>query len=171
MVRPGRDLLSGGSGSDRLVGGPGDDILISGTTRYDDDETALRAIAGTWTREDLGYIQRVVRLIQGVGTDGAITLSAAEVWDDDIEDKLTGGAGTDWFLASSTGRARDKVTDWHCYEMLAVYQNSYLIEAKRLSFLSSCPKKVRESLPPKMLMPPDIHRESVILYRASGIRK
>ena len=55
----GRDLLIGGDGADRLVGEGGDDILVAGSTAYDSNWEALRAIRNEWTRTDIAYASRV----------------------------------------------------------------------------------------------------------------
>jgi Ca2+-binding RTX toxin-like protein len=104
----GRNLLIGGKGKDRIVGGSGDDILIAGWTAYDASPTALDAVLHEWTRTDRTYAQRVDALKAGVGDGGAVKLTAATVFSDADEDKLTGSAGNDWFFYDST---RDKVTD------------------------------------------------------------
>ncbi len=110
----GADILIGGQGIDRLVGGPGDDILIGGATTFDADTTALAALHTAWTSGGSAD-QRVNALLTG---SGGVTLSSsgagATVQEDGAIDKLTGAAGTDWFLTGSG----DVATDRHPFEFL-----------------------------------------------------
>ncbi len=116
----GRDLLIGGDGSDRIVGNHDDDILISGRTAFDSHSVALLAIMDEWTRVDRDYATRVANL-RGNGTDGLnqhfflkVDGDDQTVFDDDARDILTGGWGTDWFLANSQHDdegTRDWITD------------------------------------------------------------
>ncbi|MBI4737436.1 MAG: hypothetical protein HY766_15480, partial [candidate division NC10 bacterium] len=109
----GRDLLIGGLGADRLVGDCGDDLLIAGPTRYDANPEALRAILREWTRTDLAYGERVDHLRNGGGWNGDVTLNKTTVVGDSAKDKLTGGAGKDWFLSDG----QDKLTDRQAAEI------------------------------------------------------
>jgi hypothetical protein len=89
---------------DRLSGAGDDDILIAGSTRYDDDPVALRAVLAEWNRRDLGYAERVDRLQGGVGSGGQVRLDASAVADDGRRDQISSGPGLDWFFASPGDR-------------------------------------------------------------------
>jgi Ca2+-binding RTX toxin-like protein len=117
-----RDLLIGGDGSDLIVGNASDDILIAGTTAYDNNPVALKAILAEWLRTDHTYAQRVNNLRDGSGTadrsNGSYFLRAeaanpgdATVFDDGNMDIMSGNAGTDWFLFNKDSGVRDLVTD------------------------------------------------------------
>jgi Ca2+-binding RTX toxin-like protein len=115
----GRDLLIGGEGADALSGGAGDDILIAGRTVYDGEPAALRLVMAEWTRTDAAYAQRVERLRtggDGGGRNGMVRLDTATVLDDGLKDRLTGGAGLDWFFAGAP--TIDKVTGRQATETL-----------------------------------------------------
>jgi VCBS repeat-containing protein len=105
----GFDLLIGGFGSDELVGNANDDVLIAGTTTYDDNQTALKAIRAAWAGSGT-YSQRTAAL---QSTSFAYRLVAdVTVLDDNAADLLTGSTGSDWFFANLNGSgARDCVTD------------------------------------------------------------
>jgi Ca2+-binding RTX toxin-like protein len=121
----GRDLLIGGRGKDRIVGNADDDILIAGYTDFDTVDSAIAAIMAEW-KSSRSYAQRVANL-RGVGTgqraNGSIFLitdgPSANVWDDGVEDLLTGSSGLDWFLFNVDGEdeaKRDKATDLSAQE-------------------------------------------------------
>jgi len=89
----GRDLLVGGAGADSAAGGKGDDILIGGRTQFDAPVPAgqqgLLSVLNTWS---------------GGGSYGSRVAAAAAVLGAVIDadpDGLTGGQGSDWFVASS----------------------------------------------------------------------
>ncbi|MBC7965167.1 MAG: tandem-95 repeat protein, partial [Fuerstia sp.] len=108
----GRDILIGGMGKDRIVGDAGDDIVIGGVTAHDNDEAALCSVLEEWTSA-ADYGTRVNHLRASLlKTDGA----GATVFDDGIEDVLTGSAGLDWFFANFDGGISDKITDLHASE-------------------------------------------------------
>ncbi len=81
----GFDILIGGLGTDRLVGGSGDDVLIGGSTNADDDDDSLMDLLAAWYAIET-YDNRVAAV------DPLLT-----VYDDEEEDKLTGGSGRDLF--------------------------------------------------------------------------
>jgi Ca2+-binding RTX toxin-like protein len=107
----GRDLLIGGFGADRLLGKKDDDILIAGATVHDTDEGALHAVMAEWGRLDEAFADRVRRLQNGGGLNGAKVLGSAMVSDDGAKDVLSGDGDKDWFLFNSDGGVNDKVTD------------------------------------------------------------
>lgn len=108
-----RDILIGGTGADRIVGNEADDILIAGSTAFDANDVALLAILQSWTCTDRTYQQRCDDLkTVGIGDNGSIRLNAETVFDDGVQDLLTGSAGQDWFFANLAGSGvKDKVTD------------------------------------------------------------
>lgn len=100
----GRSILIGGEGSDHLIGGSDEDILIAGTTAFDGEADALRALLIEWA-SSRSLRERVANLYNGTGTsdrengDRFLTVGPDRTVDDDNEDDvLTGGAGTDWFF-------------------------------------------------------------------------
>lgn len=101
----GRSVLIGGRGKDN-VQGRGDDLLIGGSTVFDADAHALRAIFGEWS-SDVDYATRVAHL-QGApgGLNEGYFLNESTVVDDLRFDVLTSFGGQDWFIS---GR-RDRVT-------------------------------------------------------------
>ncbi|MDA8743918.1 PKD domain-containing protein [Rubripirellula amarantea] len=100
----GRDLLIGGLGSDRLSGQSSDDILIGAFTTYDNDDQALESIMDEWT-SSRSYAKRTGNLRDGMGTanggnNQTVYLEAGvTVLDDQEDDRMTGGSGSDWFFA------------------------------------------------------------------------
>src|SRR5262249_33385719 len=91
VAGPGRSQVIGGGGHDHLVGGGDEDLLIGGRTAYDADRAALTATLAEWGRSDLGYEERVERLLHGAG--GVPALNASTVFDDGAADVLEGGKG------------------------------------------------------------------------------
>ena len=111
-------MAIGGRGADLLDGGNDDDLLIAGYTAFDGDPAALRAILAEWTSER-DYEARVANL-SGSGS-GPVLLAVdghhASVFDDGVEDTMSGGSGRDWFFANLTGkRKKDRITDRHSEE-------------------------------------------------------
>ncbi len=104
----GADLLLGGRGSDQLLGQGGNDLVISDTTAHDTVPAALRQILAEWTAP-AAYGIAIDRLGRGASF-GLPPLDATKVFDDPAaKDRLFGGAGTDWFLASG---GLDQLPDW-----------------------------------------------------------
>jgi hypothetical protein len=117
----GNDVLIGGLGSDTLKGNGGDDLLIGGTTSYDANLPALCALQREWGRTDEPYATRVSHLKGGAGgLNGSYVLTTATVFDDGVADTLYGNAGTDWFLARTSGKGppKDLVQDLSGGEVL-----------------------------------------------------
>jgi Ca2+-binding RTX toxin-like protein len=105
----GRNILLGGLGEDRLLGSSRDDILIAGTTKYDANDDALRAILDEWVSER-EYAIRIANL-RGTANEffddrrnGDYFLIAqgddVTVFDDTSPDVLIGSGGLDWFFAN-----------------------------------------------------------------------
>lgn len=90
------DVLIGGTGADVLNGGSGSDLVVGGATVHDDNDTSLRQIAGEWT-SSRSYVQRVDNL--RAGANGLPAINSTTVPGDGAVDDLTGGSGTDWFVA------------------------------------------------------------------------
>ncbi len=91
----GRDILIGGKGKDRLLGNGGDDVLIAGYTAYDANIYSLSSIDANGLLSD--HLQRG-STISGLTdwlTDAALE---GNVFDDQVEDILTGSTGDDWFI-------------------------------------------------------------------------
>jgi hypothetical protein len=96
----GRNLLIGGKGHSTLVGSTGDDILIAGSTLYDMNEAALRAILKEWQRKDKNFQQRQTDLQSGGGYNGSVRLNKTTIGDNDAAGaKVKGGGGSDWIIA------------------------------------------------------------------------
>jgi Ca2+-binding RTX toxin-like protein len=103
----GRDFLVGGLGSDTCDGGADDDILVGGSTAYDNNGFALNAIMAEWTNLDVSYLDRINHLLNGGGRNGTTRLTAAQIADDGVADKLTGNTELDWFFARVPPDATD----------------------------------------------------------------
>jgi hypothetical protein len=97
---PGANVLIGGAGADRLAGGTGDDLLIGGATSFDLDPTALATIRSEWASGS-SYADRVSHLTVPGFLGGTVLTAGVTVTDDGAKDVLTGGKGSDWFVAGS----------------------------------------------------------------------
>jgi hypothetical protein len=108
----GASLMIGGAGADRLVGAAGADVLIGGTTAFDSDCAALRALRAEWG-SGADYRTRVNHLTgaAGGGLNGSYLLTPATVFDDGAVDRLTGSSAGDLFFARLSGPFADVVTD------------------------------------------------------------
>jgi Ca2+-binding RTX toxin-like protein len=109
----GRDLVGGGAGADRISGESDDDIVIAGSTLYDANDAALRAIMAEWTF-GRDYDARVGNLTDGSGgspVNGSFFLDLSTVHDDETPDRLSGNTGHDWFHARLTPPATDLLID------------------------------------------------------------
>jgi Ca2+-binding RTX toxin-like protein len=93
----GRDLLIAGAWASALIGGGDQDILVGGTTNYDRDPAALRAILAEWTSAS-DYATRVANLKNG--TNSAPMLNASTVHSNHRANTLNGNAGLDFFFAN-----------------------------------------------------------------------
>lgn len=111
----GNDLIIGGHGADLLLGNADQDILVAGTTSYDNNPTALKAILAEWSSSRT-YTQRVKNITDGTGTptrlNGANFLAVdATVFDDAARDSLAGNSGTDFFIFNADFGVRDLLID------------------------------------------------------------
>lgn len=99
----GNDIMIGGAGLDRLVGGGGEDFMAGGSSSYESDsstqmladDAALLGFLEDWGGPDS-------RSVREAALDDLVSSLTA----DGDQDKLTGAAGDDWFLAD----AEDLVT-------------------------------------------------------------
>ena len=104
----GRDVLIGGNGADTLAGGEGDDILIGGTSSLSNNVAALNAIMSEWSNLSNNYATRVANLLNGGGANGATKLASPTTQNDSAAaDKLSAGAGFDWFFQSANDVLQD----------------------------------------------------------------
>jgi Ca2+-binding RTX toxin-like protein len=121
-----RNLLIGGLDADRLIGNGSDDILIAGYTSYDSgpdssklaNDAILMELGDEWNSAR-SYVQRIANLRAGsgpiLGASGNSLSKGTTVIDDSFFDKLTGSAGSDWFLFDPIG---DLVTDLSSKEIV-----------------------------------------------------
>ena len=112
----GRNILIAGPSPAKLLGNTNQDILVGGTTDYDLNVPALKAILGEWTRTDLGtksdptgYQARVNHLLNGGGLNGNDLLNVSTFHANAGGNTLTGAAGLDLFYGS---KKRDTY-DWN----------------------------------------------------------
>lgn len=104
----GRDVLIGGNGADTLAGGEGDDILIGGTSSLSNNVAALNAVMSEWSNLSNNYATRVANLLNGGGANGATKLASPTTQNDSAAaDKLSAGAGFDWFFQSANDVLQD----------------------------------------------------------------
>jgi Ca2+-binding RTX toxin-like protein len=107
----GHDILVGGLGADRVYGsdtltqGTDSDLLIAGTTAFDANDAAMRAIVNEW-QSGRSYAERTTRLASGA--DGLPLLGLTTVSDDLEANQLFGGTGLDWFFADLTRDSTDR---------------------------------------------------------------
>jgi phospholipase C len=107
----GIDILIGGAGKDTIKAGSGDTILIGGTTTFDANIEALKALESEWSRTDETFAQKMDHLSGNAtgGNNGSFVLDDTTVFDDGISDLLKGGTGQDWFFAHVTGHHKDRL--------------------------------------------------------------
>ena len=108
---PAASILIGGAGADSLQGNSENDLLIPGTTFFDANLAALKALLAEWTSGDF-YSRKVARL---TGTDtgglnGSYFLNIGTVFDDNAPDLLSGASGgLNFHFARLTGPNKDKI--------------------------------------------------------------
>jgi Ca2+-binding RTX toxin-like protein len=114
----GRDILIGGAGRDVLIGDPpggagrhGGSILIGGSTAYDDNDAALRALLAEWSSHR-PLRTRIANLTDGSGSrhrlNGDYFLNSDTLIDDGVTDVLFGDSRVDWFLPFPGDRVIDR---------------------------------------------------------------
>jgi hypothetical protein len=104
----GRSILIAGAGAGTLKGNAGQDLLVGGTTNYDTNLTALKAILAEWTSTS-DYAIRVQHLLQGGGANGTTRLSATTFTNNGGVNTMTGAGDLDLFYGV---KARDN-HDWN----------------------------------------------------------
>ena len=109
-----RDVMIGGNGADSINGGAGDDLVVAGSTTFDGNQAALRAIFAEWnsTRDYTTRVNNILGTGSGTRLNGSYFLSSANVFDDGKVDSITGGAGQEWFLSNTDFNWLDTITDW-----------------------------------------------------------
>jgi phospholipase C len=107
----GASLLIGGAGQSHIKAGSGDSIQIAGTTDFDANLEALRALEAEWSRTDATYVQRVAHLNGGAtgGLNGPYLLDATTVHHGSGKSVLEGGSGHDLFFARLFGPKKDRI--------------------------------------------------------------
>lgn len=102
----GNDVLIGGFGSDNMRGDEDTDVMIPGTTNL--DSAALALVMAEWS-SGRDVLVRRANLLDGSGSNdrdngSAFLISAAgasqTVFDDNVADIVTGGAGRDWVFVN-----------------------------------------------------------------------
>jgi hypothetical protein len=112
--RGNRDLLIGGGGQDDLLGLGKGDILISGSTRFDNNQTALAAILNEWTSHK-SYQQRVDDLTDVANhafsgrLNGNFFLVPATMQNDDISNVVVVGPGRNLLFVTDSGPNADLI--------------------------------------------------------------
>jgi hypothetical protein len=99
---PGRDMLVAGPGpaGSLLQAGSGEAILIGGTTVWDANLVALRAIMAEWSRP-IPYGVRVNDLFSGGGVNGPFLLNPTTVHANHVKDTILTGGGLDFVFFDS----------------------------------------------------------------------
>jgi Ca2+-binding RTX toxin-like protein len=117
MAGRGRDVLIAGTGSSVLLdsgqrGSSGGSILIGGSTAYDANDQALRAILAEWSSHR-SLQTRIADLTDGSGSrhrlNGDYFLNGDTLLDNGVTDQLFGDSRWDWFLPFP----QDEVIDSH----------------------------------------------------------
>ena len=87
--------------------------MIAGSTAYDANSPALRAIFSEWTssRDYATRINNILGVGSGTRLNGSNFLSIDKVFDDGEIDRVTGGTGHEWLLANTGLTAHDVITD------------------------------------------------------------
>jgi phospholipase C len=118
----GASIIIGGSGHDHLATGDGAALLIAGTTAFDANPEAIRALEAEWSRTDETFAQKVAHLNGGAtggknilpGTNQAAILDTTTVQSHGSEDIITRDNDTgvqDLIFAHLFGKRTDKIDD------------------------------------------------------------
>ena len=103
----GTNIMIGGIGSDLLQGGSGDDLMLSGSYQNQTNAVVLNTLLSEWS-QSTAYDTRVNHLLSLTGgLNNGLYLDSTTTLNDSSDDYLTGNAGSDFYLASST---QDSVT-------------------------------------------------------------
>ncbi len=79
----------------------GDAILIAGTTKYGDDAEALQALENEWAQPNESVATHVANLEAGVtSAEQVFKLDVTTVFANGHHNRLAGGSGMNWYLAS-----------------------------------------------------------------------
>jgi Ca2+-binding RTX toxin-like protein len=102
----GKSILIGGLGNDTLLGGASEDLLIGGRYLLETDASVLGTLLAEWTSA-AAFNDRKARLAGTLsgGANGSNWLKLGTVKEDNVNDTMTGGAGTDWYLLNVQGTA------------------------------------------------------------------
>jgi hypothetical protein len=108
-----RDVLIGGNGADSINGGAGDDLVVAGSTAFDANPAALRAIFAEWnsSRDYTTRVNNIFGTGSGTRLNGSYFLSLGNVFDDGKVDLITGGSGQEWMLANNDSSNLDSISD------------------------------------------------------------
>ncbi|MFO0945677.1 MAG: hypothetical protein U1D30_06995 [Planctomycetota bacterium] len=100
----GNDVLFGGQKSDSVSGGDGEDLLVEGTTTFDDNLTALRAILAEWTSTADYETFRLSRPSASSGglNSGNYLQVGTTVLIDSNTDTLSGDGERDWIASKGS---------------------------------------------------------------------
>lgn len=110
-----RNVLLGGGGVDRLYGGNGDNVLVGSATAHDSSDRALLALLAEWSLPNSAtssFSTRISNLRSGAGDAAGFKLAADTIFDDRLQDTLSGGTGRNWFLNLSSAK-KDMVKNFH----------------------------------------------------------
>jgi hypothetical protein len=101
----GRNVIIGDGGTDTIRGGGGYNLLIGGTTSYDANLAALKALMQYWDNPNVantGALDQLVNPLKsknGVTVNGQVlVLNKTTVQNDNARDYLFGGTGQNWFI-------------------------------------------------------------------------
>jgi hypothetical protein len=118
----GPSILIGGSGHDHIATGDGAALVIAGTTHFDANVEAIRALQAEWSRTDETFAQKLAHLDGGAtgglnvlpGSTQAVILDSTTVQSHHAKDTVTRDDDTgvdDLIFAHLFGKKKDKVND------------------------------------------------------------
>jgi hypothetical protein len=106
----GNDLIIGGGRSVTIEGGSGQDLIIDGTTTYDANAAALKALEAYWSDTSIAF-SILVSQLSGAGTPtGHYKLTHATVTHAAASDTVVLNSTDDWLFWRETGTNSDNVT-------------------------------------------------------------